>query len=252
MLESELVAVAQRAVYHKVPVVDDCRIEQQNFRLFLKRLSSNSTDLILTDPPYAISRKTGFANVRNGVKRFAVSMDFGKWDHKEINLKSFAKESYRTLRQGGTAIVWYDVWKIGRLADAMAGAGYKMLRLIVWNKTNPVPLNSKRLYLTGSREMAVVGVKVGKPTFHGEYDSGNYYFPIPRHGGKKIHPTQKPLNLFEELVRKHSNESDLVIDPFLGSGTSAVAALLNGRTFAGTDIDPGYVKSARRRINAST
>ena len=250
MLETELVETARQAMRHREKSVDGCQIEQRDFRAFLKRLPEKSSDLILTDPPYAISRKTGFANVRNGVKRFAVSMDFGEWDHKEINLKAFSEASYRVLRQGGTAIVWYDVWKLGGLASAMSEAGFKMLRLIVWNKTNPVPLNSKRLYLTGSREMAVLGVKGGKPTFHGEYDSGDYNFPIPRHSGKKIHPTQKPIDLFEELVCKHSNEGDLVVDPFLGSGTSAVASIRHGRAFAGADIDSGYVKAARRRINA--
>ena len=136
----------------------------------------------------------------------------------------------------------------------MAAAGFKMLRLIFWQKTNPVPLNSKRTYLSNSREMAIVGVKGGKPTFHGEYDSGVYddeiyHLPIPRHNGNRIHPTQKSDDLFAELIRKHSNAGDLVIDPFLGAGTTAVAALAQGRLFAGCDIDPHYVEASRRRIS---
>ncbi len=226
----------------------DCDIERRDFRAFLRSLPRASVDLILTDPPYTISRKTGFANVVHGEKRFAVSMDFGDWDHKQINLSVFAREAYAALKKGGTAIVWYDIWKLGQVADAMSEAGFRMLRLIVWNKTNPVPLNSKALYLTGAREMAVLGVRGSRPTFHGEYDSGDYEFPIPRHGGKRIHPTQKPLALFKELVCKHSNSGDMVVDPFLGSGTTAVAALQNERAFAGCDIDPAYVKAAKARV----
>ena len=224
------------------------QIECSDYRDFLQSLDRNSVDLVLTDPPYAVSRKTGFSSVKNGVQRFAVSMDFGEWDHQQIDLAAFANGTYRVLRRGGTVIVWYDLWKISHVYDALATAGFKMLRLIVWNKTNPVPLNSRCTYLSNSREMAVVGVKGGSPTFNGAYDSGNYSYPIPRHGGRRIHPTQKPLDLFRELVRKHSSPGDLIIDPFLGSGTTAVAALQEDRQFAGCDIDESYAQAAEIRL----
>jgi len=224
-------------------------IQRSDYRKYMKSVEPNSVDLILTDPPYNISRQTGFSKLgKNSVKRFAVSMDFGEWDHKPINLKTFSKLAYTTLRQGGTAIVWYDVWKVNYLAEAMTNAGFKMIRLIVWNKTNPVPLNSKAFYLSNSREMAVLGVKGGKPTFNGEYDNGEYSYPIPRHNGKKIHPTQKPLNLFHDLIDKHSEQGDIVLDPFLGSGTTAVASINNDRIFLGCDIDQKYVDGAKARV----
>ena len=236
-------------------VVKGCKIKCSDFRDFLQSLDKNSVDLVLTDPPYTISRKTGFASVKKGVKRFAVSMDFGEWDHKQIDLEAFAEETFRVLRRGGTVIVWYDAWKTSHLHDALIGAGFKMLRLVVWNKTNPVPLNSRSAYLTGSREMAVVGVKGGNPTFHSFYDRGiyddileDYAYPIPRHGGKRIHPTQKPIDLFRDLVKKHSNPGDFIVDPFLGSGTTAVAALQEGRVFAGCDIDCHYVEASKKRV----
>lgn len=219
-----------------------------DYRDFMGSLSVASVDLILTDPPYCISKKTGFKDVVNGEKRFAVSMDFGEWDQVEVDLESMATGLYRSLRRGGTAIVWYDLWKVGKLKEAMEMAGFKMLRQIIWQKTNPVPLNQRATYLSNSREMAVVGVKVGKPTFNSKYDTGVYRYPIPRHKGKRIHPTQKPLHLFEDLIQKHSNIDDLVVDPFLGSGTTGVAAVKNFRRFMGCDIDPQYVEAAHRRI----
>lgn len=66
--------------------------------------------------------------------------------------------------------------------------------------------------------------------------------------GKRIHPTQKPLDLFTELVGVHSRPGDLVVDPFLGSGTTAVAAVESERKFYGGDIDHHYVQEARRRV----
>ncbi|MCA8835004.1 MAG: site-specific DNA-methyltransferase [Proteobacteria bacterium] len=222
----------------------------QDWQTFMPALAKSSVDLILTDPPYTISRETGFSKVKTGVARFAVSMDFGKWDHQKIDLDSFALACYRALRTSGTAIIWYDVWKISDVEIAMRKAGFKMLRLIIWQKTNPVPLNQSATYLSNSREIAVVGVKGGSPTFHGKYDNGIYNYPIPRHGGKKIHPTQKPIDLFAELVLKHSNAGDLVIDPFVGSGTTGVAAIENNRRFKGCDIDKTYAMGATARLMA--
>ena len=223
-------------------------IKVSDYQEFMSSLPAGSVDLILTDPPYCISKKTSFSEVVNGVQRFAVSMDFGAWDHVEINLDDMAKVFYTSLRRGGTAIVWYDLWKIGKVKDAMESAGFKMLRQIIWQKTNPVPLNMRATYLSNSREMAVVGVKVGKPTFNSEYDSGIYEYPIPRHKGKRQHPTQKPLTLFEDLVLKHSNPGDLVVDPFLGAGTTGVAALRNLRHFTGCDIDDKYAEISQENL----
>ena len=251
MVKKAQPAEATSAVPGESQAVDDIqeepRIEVADFSHFMKSLPRGSVDLILTDPPYTISKETGFKSVVNGVQRFAVSMDFGTWDHCQIDLLDMAQVFYRALRQGGTAIVWYDLWKIGEIKEAMEQAGFKMLRQIIWEKTNPVPLNMKATYLSNCREMAVSGVKGGKPIFHDEYDRGVYSFPIPRHNGNRQHPTQKPEDLFSELVLKHSNPGDMVVDPFLGAGTTAMAALKNGRAFAGCDIDENYVAISQAR-----
>ena len=227
--------------------MNSIEIEKLDFVEFLGGLEPGAVDLALTDPPYAISKKTGFKAVKNGVERFAVDMEFGKWDAREINLGALAGGLYACLRPGGTAIIWYDLWKLSHLSEAMAAAGFRMLRVLIWQKTNPVPLNMRATYLSNSREIAVVGIKGSKPTFYGSYDNGMYNYPIPRHNGKRIHPTQKPTDLFVELVKKHSNRGDLVIDPFLGSGTTAVAAAMTGRAFKGCDINGNYVRSAKAR-----
>ena len=97
--------------------------------------------------------------------------------------------------------------------------------------------------------MAVLGVKKGKPTFNSKYDNGVYNFPI--HREKRIHPTQKPLKLMEALIKKHSKPKDLVIDPFLGSGSTALASLKLKRRFIGGDKDRSYIGKARKRLEDS-
>lgn len=227
----------------------DVDIRQQDYTQLLGDLEAGSVDLVLTDPPYTISKDTGFKQLGDkSVERFAVDMDFGEWDKTVIDLAALTQLTYTALRKGGTAIIWYDLWKLSHLSEAMLEAGFKQLRLIVWEKTNPVPLNQSINYLTNSREIALLGVKVGNPTFNGKYHSGVYRYPIPRDGGKRLHPTQKPLKLFNDLVQMHSSPDDLIVDPFLGSGTTAVSAIGNGRQFIGGDIDPEYVQVAIDRV----
>ena len=222
-------------------------IKVSDYANFIKMLPGNSIDLILTDPPYTISKETGFKSVKKGVTRFAISMDFGKWDHDLINLHSMTEEFYRVLKDGGTVIIWYDIWKLGLLKDILINNKFRMIRHIVWQKTNPVPLNMKSTYLSNSREFAVVAVKGNHNNFKSEYDNGLYRHPI-FHNESRFHPTQKPVKLFEELIIKHSNENDIVMDPFMGSGTTAVAAIINSRRFIGCDINKEYVDLAINRI----
>lgn len=221
---------------------------------FLKTIASNSIDLVFTDPPYIISRKTGFKSLgKKSVERFAISMDFGEWDKTSLEehvtlMRHTINEYYRVLRNGGTCIIWYDLWKIESLKRWLEDAGFKQIRLIEWVKTNPVPINSSTNYLTNSREIALLGVKGSKSTFHSKYDNGIYYAPIHRDGGKRLHPCQKPISVTSEIIKKHSNEGDIVLDSFAGSGTTLVCAKNLNRFYYGCEIDKTYYNLGFKRI----
>tara|TARA_A100001515_G_scaffold115245_1_gene96816 strand:- start:469 stop:1164 length:696 start_codon:yes stop_codon:yes gene_type:complete len=217
---------------------------------FLSGIADNSIDLVLTDPPYEISRSTGFLN-SNGektIERFKMSYEFGEWDERSTNLAPFVSEFYRILRPSGTMIMFYDLWKLTNLAEIMDKSKFKQLRFLEWVKTNPVPINSKINYLTNSREIALSGVKKSKPTFNSQYDNGIYRYPI-YHAKDRFHPTQKSLPLFEELIQKHSNEGDLVLDCFAGSATTAMAARNTSRKFIGCEMNEEFYNKSIERIN---
>ena len=219
---------------------------------YLKTLKSDSVDLVVIDPPYEVSRDTNFAageETGRDVDRFRMSMDFGDWDNNFTGLDVVIKECYRVLKKSGTLICFYDLWKITILKEYFDNAKFKQIRFIEWQKTNPVPINSKLNYLTNSREIAVTGVKCGKPVFHSEYDNGIYKHPI-FHDKKRFHPTQKPIKLIEELIEKHSNKGDVVLDCFSGSGTTAIACINTYRNFLGCEISKEYFEKSVERISS--
>ena len=182
--------------------------------------------------------------------KYALNTHYGNWD-KDFNptkdLPQFLEQYYRVLKPGGTCIIFFDLWQISHLQKMMQDCGFKQLRFIEWIKTNPQPLNSSRNYLTNSREVALLGVKGAKPTFHSQYDSGVYYHPVQ--GGKfRLMPTQKNTELIKELIEKHSDPGDVVLDTFAGSGTTAVAAHLAGREFRGCELDEETWEKSINRI----
>lgn len=259
-------------------------IENIDGLTYLKKIENNSIDLILTDPPYIISKDSGMNEHYNNVKyneehnitevkteeeweeykiqnnilndtnknnymkygtiygkKYSVKTDYGSWDNDfTLNeLESFISEYYKKLRKGGTLIIFFDLWKISELKDILEKYNFKQIRFIEWIKTNPQPRNSKVNYLTNCREIALLAVKGGSPTFNSSYDNGIYMFPLQ--GGKnRFHPTQKSLQLFEELIKKHSNENDVVLDTFFGAGTTAIACKNTGRNFKGCEMIKEY------------
>jgi len=183
-------------------------------------------------------------------KKYAVKTNYGDWDSEFTieQLELFIKHFYRVLKLGGTCIVFFDLWKITNLKETLETEKFKQIRLIEWIKTNPQPINSSVNYLTNCREIALLGIKKSKPTFNSKYDKGIYHHPLQ--GGKdRFHPTQKSLPLFEELIKKHSNEGDLVLDCFAGSATTAVAAKKTNRQFIGCEMDEEYYNKSIERIN---
>lgn len=272
-------------------------IENNDGLEFLKSVKNNSIDLILTDPPYVISKNSGMNTQYNKIinneckktedewntfkktlkkpenellnekgvgwskenylnygdilgKKYAIKTDYGDWDRhfsmKQLEL--FIEQYYNKLRNGGTCIIWFDIWKLSYLKELLEKYKFKQIRFIEWIKTNPQPLNSKVNYLTNCREIALLCVKKSKPTFNSKYDNAIYNFPIAS-GKNKFHPTQKNINLFEELIKKHSNENDMVMDTFLGSGTTAIACKNLNRNFTGCEINEEYYKKIIKIIN---
>lgn len=228
-------------------------IINENCFEYIKKIKSNSIDLIITDPPYLISKKTNFKESDKAdkkiKKKYNISMDFGDWDKIEIDWDFLLSEYYRVLKSSGYLIIFYDPWKCNELKLFSEKNKFKQPRIGMWVKNNPVPINSKINYLSNAIEYFFTFVKKSKPTFNSKYDNGIYNYSIC-HGKERFkHPTQKPLKLIKELIKKHSNENDLVLDTFAGTGTTAQACLELNRKYIVIEKDKKYIEIIKKRIN---
>jgi len=218
------------------------------------KLKSQTVDLIIIDPPYLISKDSNFKKVSASTSKelqtkYNISIDFGDWDKSELDWDLLFVNFFRILKKGGTVIIFYDIWKSNQIKQAAEAVGFKQPRVCCWQKTNPVPVNSKNNYLSNASEYFFSFVKGSKPTFNSEYDNGYYKYPIC-HGRERLqHPTQKPISLIKELIKKHSNPGDLVVDCFAGSGTVGEACIELGRDYILIEKNIDYYKMIQHRLN---
>ena len=219
----------------------------------MKDIPDKSVDLVLTDPPYGISKEMIITRGKNQMKFKGkdVSYNFGSWDKIEDVLQftfEWIDEIDRVIKDDSVFITFFDRDKINYIADYCKERGYKRRNYIYFVKANPVPQARKINWMSSVEQ----GVILTKGKHHYNFSEGqhkeDFILPICSGDERSEHPTQKPLKMFLDLTRWWSFENDTVLDPFLGSGTTAIACIKTNRNYIGIEKEPKYVEIANKRI----
>ncbi|MFC2088192.1 DNA-methyltransferase [Calditrichota bacterium] len=197
----------------------------------LKQIESNTAELVLTDIPYSVVSRDS-----NGLR----VLDKESADIMTFDIDQFLAELVRVCK--GSIYVFCGTEQVSFIRDYLVKAGLST-RLIIWEKSNPSPMNGDYIWLSGV-ETCVFG-KFAGATFNEHCKNSVLKFPT---GRSKIHPTEKPLKLFKYLVEVSSKEGDLVIDPCIGSGTTAIACMETKRNYIGFELYEEYYKKCISRI----
>jgi site-specific DNA-methyltransferase (adenine-specific) len=197
-------------------------------------ISDNSVDMVLTDLPYGVvNRRSG------GIRNF----DKGRADICEIDLVWLCKEWDRVLKKSGASIYAFcGTEQVSLLRKSLVELGYST-RLLIWEKTNPSPVNGQYLWLS-SVECCVFGRSKGA-VFNEFCQSAVLRFPTCK---SKFHPTQKPVPLLSRLIRASSNEGDTVLDNCMGIGSTGIACVQTNRNFIGVELCPEYFDKAKELL----
>lgn len=224
----------------------------------LSLVDNGAAGLVITDPPYNLGlfmqkRNAGVFRMRKN--HFVASgwddLEYEDWDR---NMRAFLNESNRVLRTNGSLIIFMSLMKLESLIAAAQDTGFYYKTVGIWHKTNPIPRNMHRTFVN-STEAWVYFVKKGPSgVFNndGKLLHDFYECALTPASEKKFgaHPTQKPLQLIRHFIKTLSNPGDLVIDPFMGSGTSGVACISEKRRFLGIEINADYIQIAMNRMRA--
>ena len=235
----------------------------------LKKIPDKTFDLIFADPPYNLQ-------IGEKLKRPDDSKVNGvndKWDqfnnfkHYDDFSKAWLKECKRILKDNGSIWVIGTYHNIFRIGFHIQNLNYWLLNDIIWRKNNPMP-NFKGTRFTNAHETLIWASKNKKSKYTFNYRSlkcfnddlqmrSDWTFPICngkerlKKNGKKLHSTQKPESLLHRIILASTNKGDLILDPFLGTGTTAVVAKKLGRKYFGIEKDLKYFKAASERINST-
>ncbi|HET7409040.1 MAG TPA: site-specific DNA-methyltransferase [Paracoccaceae bacterium] len=230
-------------------------------------MPAGSVDLVFADPPYNLRLK-GELHRPNNSRVNGVDDDWDRYDSVaayDAFTRAWLAEARRVLKPDGAIWVIGTYHNIFRLGTALQDLGFWLLNDVVWRKTNPMP-NFRGKRLTNAHETLIWAApsQEARPVFN--YDAlkelneglqmrSDWTLPICSGSerlkgpdGAKAHPTQKPEALLHRVLIGTTNIGDVVLDPFLGSGTTGAVAKRLGRRFIGIERDPGYAAIARNRI----
>ena len=234
----------------------------------LKKISNKSVDLIFADPPYNLQLKdTLYRPDQTTVE--AVTNDWDKFDTYAAYDKfclTWLKECKRILKDGGALWVIGSYHNILRLGTCIQDLGFWILNDIIWHKTNPMPnfrgtrftnAHETLLWCTTSRNVKYTfNYQNLKKLNEGKQMRSDWYMPIcsgkerlRKKNNQRSHPTQKPESLLYRIILASSKKNDLILDPFLGSGTTAVVAKKLQRSFIGIEKNKEYINLAKKRLD---
>ncbi len=237
----------------------------------MSQLPAESFDFIFADPPYFLSND-GFS-VRSGKQ---VSVNKGEWDRAQgVDVdyefhRSWLAEAQRLLKPNGTIAVSGTYHSIFQCGFAMQTLGFRILNDLIWFKPNAAPNLAGRNF-AAAHETIIWASKNAKAKHRFNYQDMKTFessTDVLKNPGKQMrsvwsipatparekqfgkHPTQKPVALLTRLILATTSKDDMVLDPFLGSGTTGVVALELGRRFVGVDRDEAFVDLAEKRIHS--
>ena len=244
--------IAPAAAVRASPVFDPAaalQVWQGGARDLLRLLPDASVDLVCTDPPYNLANySTG--NIDPGWRR-PFNNDVADWDEEAFDPASWLPEIRRVLKPTGNLFAFTSYNMLGRWHEAYDPA-FDTFQIVVWHKTNPPP-KLRRAGFLNSCELIVAAWDRGHAwNFSRQREMHNFIEGPICMGAERVkdprHPTQKPVAVLRRLIAWGSRPGDLVLDPFMGVGSTGAAALAAGRRFVGIEIDPAYAAAAERRL----
>ncbi len=211
----------------------------------LKHIPDRKIDLYLTDPPYEKEAHVAGRRTRALLEKRSPYVDI-PFDCMNEKLRQFIVNNSLRITNGW-ALVFCQAEAVGMYAS-LYGKAYK--RPMIWVKPDGCPQFSGDCPGMGYESIVASWCKKGRSTWNGGGKRG--VFTYNSTGYKHIHPTQKPLKLIIEMISLFSQEGSLIIDPFIGGGTTAIASHLLGRKWIGIEISKDYCEKAAKRIETET
>lgn len=219
------------------------KIYNQDCLEALKQLKDESVDLIVTDPPYLIDYKTKYRKSKEHKFCNAIANDYDNSKGQEL-IKACIKESFRILKKNSAMYMFCSSHKIDFFKKEIENY-FKIKNIIIWVKNNHTAGDLKAQFAR-KYEMIILANK-GRALINGKRLTDVWMFDRVA-GNKQLHQNQKPEDIINQCIQKHSKEGDTVLDPFMGSGTTGMSCKKLNRNFIGIELMAEYCNIAKARM----
>ena len=213
-------------------------------RNVFKGIDSESVDLLVTDCPYK-TISGGVKTPKGGIFLTREAKAGKMFRHNDIEFSEWLPEAYRILKQGTHAYIMVNERNIAKLQADAEKCGFKLVNILVWEKNTVTP---NRYYMKQTEYILML--RKGPARTINNPGTSNV-IKVKNIVGSKTHPTEKPVELLKVLIENSSNVGDIVLDPFMGTGSTGEACIQTGRKFIGIEIDPEYYNIAENRLSVS-
>ena len=206
----------------------------------MKRIPDNSIDLVVTDPPYRTTSR-GSSGGTGGILKEEINKRGKVFKHNDIKFNEWLPELYRILKDTGHAYIMTNNKNLKGMLMEIENVGFNIYKTLIWAKNSPIT----NMYYMDSHEYIIFCRKGKAKRINNCGTKSVLNVDNPRN---KVHPTEKPVELMEVLINNSSQEGELVFDPFMGSGTTAIACLKTNRQYIGFELDEEYFKLSLERL----
>lgn len=212
----------------------------------LKNVCDGAVDLVITDPPFRLNKTTGSMTSSAKADKWQGNLKAGDKTANIVNEIKFSEwlpEIYRVLRGNSHCYIWVNDKNLVDLCNEAEKVGFRLHNILVWKKNNCTP---NRWYMKNCEFLLFL--HKGKSFPIKNLGDAQLFECDNINGRCKLHPTQKPIEYLERLILNSSEVGEVVLDPFMGSGSTGVACKNLNRKFIGIEISDTYFKIARNRI----
>lgn len=212
----------------------------------IKRIKDKSIDLIVTDPPYKTTAR-GNAGNAGGMLKSKLNMNGKVFKYNDIKPKEYIPELYRILKDGSHCYIMSNHVNLQEILNTATECGFHFIKCLIWDKGNKI---MGQCYM--SQFEYILFFRKGKHKKINNCGTSDI-LSVPNkktkdENGKNLHDVEKPVQLMKILVENSSNEKDIVLDPFMGIGSTGIACVELNRNFIGIEIDENYFNIAKERI----
>ena len=205
--------------------------------------TGNKVDLIVTDPPYKTTSR-GSSGGTGGMLKDQLFKDGMVFKHNDVEFSDWLSVLFEILKDGGHAYIMTNNKNLKNMLIAIEDAGFNIFKTLVWAKNTAIT----NMYYMDSHEYIIFCRKGKSQKINNCGTKSVLNFDNPR---EKLHPTEKPVDLMKVLIDNSSSEGEIVLDPFMGSGSTGVACMQSNRNFIGIEIDENYFNISKQRIEDS-